>query len=379
LGPQHQKQAQEFYVFPPDFPSPPPTGGFHTTFPHDGPPHSHPSAATAQTTPSAATFGVAYVAAQQNASRLKPVEVPLPISLGPIDSMPDPVPPLFLEGRRRITSLGPMPDPVLSALAAVPHRVEELQRRHILSRLRDQEETLRKWAMKLYTSLPETRLSVSSVPSALKLMLPCETWEIDFNDPNEWSVRLGFLVLMHNEYGEEMKDALNLIVDYLFRSDFDRYYHLQRSFTFLHPQGPNLYPFSSPLYFLSPVSLAHVTVNRTSKSYEVSSWIDRCITKINAAISTANDSLVKAGSAITTAYNLFTSLSSLSVDSIDTSLEERYISELIIHITSLDLKSAWSNVSETWSKFMNNIGRMMSGIKIPGHDGLLGNYPIHTL
>ena len=68
---------QQFYVFPPDFPSPPPSGGFHTTFPHDAPPqptsHAHPHAQnpTGQTTPSATgphTFGAAYVAAQQLSS-----------------------------------------------------------------------------------------------------------------------------------------------------------------------------------------------------------------------------------------------------------------------------------------------------------------------
>jgi hypothetical protein len=67
---------QQFFVYPPDFPSPPPTGGFHTTFPHDQqsqhPPTSHaqhPSSHQPSSSHAApSSFGAAYVAAQQLSS-----------------------------------------------------------------------------------------------------------------------------------------------------------------------------------------------------------------------------------------------------------------------------------------------------------------------
>jgi hypothetical protein len=81
---------QQFYVFPPDFPSPPPSGGFHTTFPHDATqPTSHAPQNPGNTTPSAAgphTFGAAYVAAQQLSS-LRETS-----NLQPPQAVPDPQP-----------------------------------------------------------------------------------------------------------------------------------------------------------------------------------------------------------------------------------------------------------------------------------------------
>jgi len=84
---------QNFFVFPPDFPSPPPTGGFHTTFPHDAPSHhpptSHPTAQGGSHPPS---FGAAYVAAQQLSS-LRDTSLQTPLSSnGPIATLPDPQP-----------------------------------------------------------------------------------------------------------------------------------------------------------------------------------------------------------------------------------------------------------------------------------------------
>lgn len=59
---------QQFFVFPPDFPSPPPTGGFHTTFPHDGTPQHPPTSHPPQQGSHPQSFGAAYVAAQQLSS-----------------------------------------------------------------------------------------------------------------------------------------------------------------------------------------------------------------------------------------------------------------------------------------------------------------------
>jgi len=106
------------------------------------------------------------------------------------------------------------------------------------------------------------------------------------------------------------------------------------------------------------------------------SWVNRGLTGLRSAISTANEALKNAGNAINTAIDLCDSL--LSADTSDTSSEGIYLSELILRMTSLDLKGAWSSVSEVWSKFMDNSGRMLIGLKIPGPDGFLGNYPIQS-
>jgi hypothetical protein len=71
---------QQFYVFPPDFPSPPPSGGFHTTFPHDHPQHQQQSLSQSTSQPTASTphnFGAAYAAAQQLSS-LRETNLPPP-------------------------------------------------------------------------------------------------------------------------------------------------------------------------------------------------------------------------------------------------------------------------------------------------------------
>ena len=87
---------QQFLVFPPDFPSPPPTGGFHSTFPHDQqsqyPPTSHaqhPSSQKPSSTHPPASFGAAYVAAQQLSS-LRETTSQGPSSSG--NSLPEPQP-----------------------------------------------------------------------------------------------------------------------------------------------------------------------------------------------------------------------------------------------------------------------------------------------
>lgn len=80
---------QSFYVFPPDFPSPPPSGGFHTTFPHEGQqPTSHPPPQSSGTAPH--NFGAAYVAAQQLSS-LRETNLQPPVSAGP-GPLPEPQP-----------------------------------------------------------------------------------------------------------------------------------------------------------------------------------------------------------------------------------------------------------------------------------------------
>ena len=106
------------------------------------------------------------------------------------------------------------------------------------------------------------------------------------------------------------------------------------------------------------------------------SWVNRGLIGLRSAISTANEALKNAGNAINTAIDLCDSL--LSAATSDTSSEGIYLSELILRMTSLDLKGAWSSVSEVWSKFMDNSGRMLIGLKIPGPDGFLGNYPIQS-
>ena len=86
---------QQFFVYPPDFPSPPPTGGFHTTFPHDQqpqhPPTSHAQHPSSQQPPSShaapPSFGAAYVAAQQLSS-LRETTLQHPSSSG--NSLPEP-------------------------------------------------------------------------------------------------------------------------------------------------------------------------------------------------------------------------------------------------------------------------------------------------
>jgi hypothetical protein len=78
---------QQFYVFPPDFPSPPPSGGFHTTFPHDSASQNtshaqHPASQSSSGTSAPHPYGAAYVAAQQLSSlretNLPPPSGPLP-------------------------------------------------------------------------------------------------------------------------------------------------------------------------------------------------------------------------------------------------------------------------------------------------------------
>ena len=85
---------QQFYVFPPDFPSPPPSGGFHTTFPHDAPqPTSHAPQNHGNTTPNTTAphpFGPAYVAAQQLSSLRETTNLHPPPP--PSNSIPDPQP-----------------------------------------------------------------------------------------------------------------------------------------------------------------------------------------------------------------------------------------------------------------------------------------------
>lgn len=85
---------QQFLVYPPDFPSPPPTGGFHTTFPHDQqsqhPPTSHaqnPSPRHSSSHAAPPSFGAAYVAAQQLSS-LRETTLQHPSSSG--NSLPEP-------------------------------------------------------------------------------------------------------------------------------------------------------------------------------------------------------------------------------------------------------------------------------------------------
>src|SRR5205814_10012900 len=79
---------QQFFVFPPDFPSPPPSGAFHTTFPHDQQPQhpptshaQHPSSQQPLSNHASASFGSAYVAAQQLSS-LRETTLQTPSSSG---------------------------------------------------------------------------------------------------------------------------------------------------------------------------------------------------------------------------------------------------------------------------------------------------------
>ena len=68
---------QQFYVFHHDFPSPPPSGGFSTAFPHEHahqqqqghhPHHPHSQTPTSATAPTSHSFGTTYIAAQQLSS-----------------------------------------------------------------------------------------------------------------------------------------------------------------------------------------------------------------------------------------------------------------------------------------------------------------------
>ena len=142
------------------------------------------------------------------------------------------------------------------------------------------------------------------------------------------------------------------------------------------PKPPNSGRVNQPLVPPNPNSWE---VNQPLVPPNPNSWVNRCLTGLSSAISTANEALNNAGNAINTAVNLFDSLRSLSAGTSDTSSEGIYLSELILHMTSLNLKGAWSSVSEGWSKFMNNIGRMLIDLKIPGPDGFLGNYAIQSI
>jgi hypothetical protein len=83
---------QQFFVLPPDFPSPPPTGGFHTTFPHD-PPHNAPTSHAQHPPPQSPSglrsYGAAYVAAQQLSSLR---ETTLQPSSSSTSNVPEPQP-----------------------------------------------------------------------------------------------------------------------------------------------------------------------------------------------------------------------------------------------------------------------------------------------
>lgn len=107
-------------------------------------------------------------------------------------------------------------------------------------------------------------------------------------------------------------------------------------------------------------------------------WFNQYLTRVSSAIHLANESISKAGEAIN---NLFNSLKlSLPADLNDPAIHYRYLAEFLYeHFNSLDLKTHWSNFSGVWSKFISNVGRMIPSMqKVTGHDGFLGNYPIHT-
>jgi hypothetical protein len=298
-------------------------------------------------------------------------------------------------------------EPFVDAASVPPIASPETGPQSILSILSGQQEMLREWAIKLHSVICEVRDSTHGVPDGYWEFLPPRlaeilghggSDEIDFNDTNEWSLRLGFLILgCDSEDDLELRDIVLGIVEYLLENCGHAYGRLTGSFSFLKliseemnfkdassPIGARYSPFfyidSKELFLLSGESTYtfsdRVPQIPVSQSF---SWIGRCITRVNSAIRTANESVDIAGKAITTAFNLFSSLGSLSVGTRDTSLEGLYISELILHVNSLDLKGAWSSVSEVWSKFMNNIGRMLSGLKVPAQDGFLGNYPIHIV
>ena len=134
-----------------------------------------------------------------------------------------------------------------------------------------------------------------------------------------------------------------------------------------------------------PASYRDLPVDRTSRVAETSgsrnselSWINRCYKKVTTAISVADTALREAGSAIKIAYDLFNSLLALEGDGTDNSVEGRYISELTLNMTSLDLKAQWSKVSAVWSNFMINIEKIIPEMHLKVHDGFLGNYPIQT-
>lgn len=89
---------QQFFVFPPDFPSPPSSGGFHTQFPHDHhhqqPPTSHSQHPQQPQPTHPPTFGAAAYAAAQQLSSLREttsLQPPPPTSSGS-QQLPEPQP-----------------------------------------------------------------------------------------------------------------------------------------------------------------------------------------------------------------------------------------------------------------------------------------------
>jgi hypothetical protein len=282
---------------------------------------------------------------------------------------------------------------------------EEGERQSILSRLSDHKDMLKEWIEKLCTFVPpreEITWNCVLHPGLVEL-LHCEESVIDFNDSNEWSIRLAFLAISSLDKAKHDKvlaGRIGFFITYLCKlEDIRPYNRLSSAFKFLAEVKESASGFIGvardafhPALFVqgdllriyepvdNPADTTRQAIEAVWPSRSESSWIKSSYNKVTTSILAANEALEKAGSAINTAYNLFTSLLSIMGDVTDNSFEGRYISELILHMTSLDLKTQWSNVSTVWSTFMNNVGRRIPGmqLKVPGHDGFLGNYPIQT-